>query len=41
MLNCSIGRDTMTYMDKTFGVRVVAQDNGSGTGHAPVRRWSW
>ena len=24
----------MTYMDKTFAVRVAAQDNGSGTGHA-------
>ncbi len=24
----------MTYMDKTFGARVTAQDNGSGTGQA-------
>ena len=24
----------MTYMDKTFGVRVAAQDNGSDTGQA-------
>jgi hypothetical protein len=24
----------MTYMDKSFGVRVAAQDNGSGAGHA-------
>ena len=24
----------MTYMDKTLGVRVAAQDNGGGTGHA-------